>query len=390
MVVAWAALALGTFTAPQEDSPWLRTVLPTGAIVVAHSLPEAKRTSAQLLLSARSWPESPANHGWRHLWEHLTAAGPNGDLDIRLESAGMTLRARTFRDANQFEIECAPAQLDAALDALLEILRPRAFSPATLAKELEILRHERALMSVPERLSSKAWLLAYGEEGIDTQGSEEALRGATPADMERLHSELCDQSKVTISLAGPQPAELMIQAAKSALAPIAPGKPEPPQRRQAGAPAKGFLPGVDGGVLAALTGSFDSREAAATLAAGLALAAHSPGSFFIYTPSAENSLILVGGTDSWPELLKAAEDSNPDSAARRFEAGVDLARRWVRRQLADPTSSAFLRGYLASGAFGMSPEKILGQLDRLTLADFRQGWAAFGADQRVEVRGGQP
>lgn len=245
-------------------------------------------------------------------------------------------------------------------------------------------------MSVPERLSSKAWLLAYGEEGIDTQGSEEALRGATPADMERLHSELCDQSKVTISLAGPQSAELMIQAAKSALAPIAPGKPEPPQRRQSGAPAKGFLPGVDGGVLAALTGSFDSREAAATLAAGLALAAHSPGSFFIYTPSAENSLILVGGTDSWPELLKAAEDSSPDSAARRFEAGVDLARRWVRRQFADPTSSAFLRGYLASGAFGMSPEKILGQLDRLTLADFRQGWAAFGADQRVEVRGGQP
>lgn len=390
MVAAWVFWALGAYSPPQADSAWLRTVLPTGAIVVAHSLPESKRVSAQLLISTRSWLESQANHGWRHLWEHLAATGPDGNLDARLESAGVTLRARTYRDANQFEVECAPAQLGQALDALQEILRPRAFSSASIAKELEILRHERALMSVPERLSSKAWLLAYGEEGVDTQGSEEALRSATPAEMERLHADLCVQSKITISIAGPLSAEAMTQAAKSTLASIAPGAPVPPQRRQSGSPAKAFLPGVKGGVLAALTGSFDSMEAAATLAAGLALAAQAPSSFFLYTPSAENSLILVGGLESWSEILMATEEAREDATAQRFAVGVDIARRWVRQQLADPSSSAFLRGYLASGAFGMSPEKILNQLDRMTPSDFRQGWAAFGVDRRVEVRGGTP
>src|SRR5688500_7954220 len=84
---------------PIQQPPRLRTVLPSGAIVLVERMPAATSLSVQLFASARAVPESKQTHGWRHLLEHLVARGPKGDIDARLESQGAFMRARTLRDA---------------------------------------------------------------------------------------------------------------------------------------------------------------------------------------------------------------------------------------------------------------------------------------------------
>lgn len=367
-----------------QESPRLRTRLPNGAVILVERMAEARTLSVQLFASSKRAQEIPANHGQRHLLEHLIAEGPDRNLDARLESNGCLLLARTHRDAMQFEITGNAAQLDLALDAISSTLQPLKIDKDRLAREVKIITQEVGLLADPARLSSAAWRAAYGDAGLDPQGTVAGIGAAAIDGIAELQKRHFAPDGLVLVISGPVDLEQATNRAKKILSNIKPWPtPSPNMRRTAGKSGRGEAVGAFGEARAILVKGYQDPGTVAALAVALALAAQFEDSFVIYTPSVQNGLVIVGKTDDNSGLGLKIDSMSDGSEAALYAVGKTLARAWVERQIKTPSGSANIRGLLLSQGEAQSPELMLEAIDRVTQDDFRAAFYRIRKDSAV-------
>ena len=135
MIASLAACALVLGQVQIDQPQRLRTILPSGGVILVERVPRSANVSLQLFAGTRG---IEADRGQRHLLEHLVARGSKQDLDSRLEAEGAFLRPQTLRDAMVFEVLLPPGKLKLGLSALRDIVRARVFSKERIAKEIRI------------------------------------------------------------------------------------------------------------------------------------------------------------------------------------------------------------------------------------------------------------
>jgi predicted Zn-dependent peptidase len=359
----------------------LRTVLPSGAVVLVERIPSAQSLSVQLFAGTRGIEESPQTNGYRHLLEHLITRSDQA-LDTDLETQGAFLRPRTLRDASVFEVQAEPGQLALAFRAFGRIVHSPPSSQADIDREMRALREEGALRDSTSVLSEAAWRQVFGPRGGDPFGDLEAMAKATPPTLDAIKAKMFVQSNVAVVVAGNVDLDAATSQAKAFLEDLPAGKETSlPDRKIV---STGTVAAQTTGEAAAVpVGSYREPSTAATLAAALAIADTIQGSFVTYTPSAVHGLVIVGLTRRGPLL----ESIRAVVAEERFEVARLLARRWVERQLTGVSNIGFWRGLLLVQSRDLRPEVLLENIDTMTLEDFQMALAAFGSAKAVRVVG---
>ena len=364
--------------------PRLRTILPNGATVLVVRVPGAKRLWTRLFLSARGAEDTPANHGTRHLLEHLVAVGYDGRLDERLEREGAFLRAETGRDATEFACDGPPNRLSLLLGALGEMLRLRPLDAITLSREAEIMRQEAATLEPSTRLSATAWRAAYGAAGLSPFGDLTAIRGATPASVAALHRRLCAGPNLVIVVSGDVDLDETTRAA-SAVVRLAPRIEAPFAVRNAGEGGEDDQAGTYGEARSLPVPAYDDPRTVAALAAALAVGSLIDDAFVTYTPSVRPGLVTLGRAG---EITGVGAEFAKADPAFLWPRGRLLVDRWLRRQTVDPGRDASLRGLLLAQSPDATPDRMREAIAGLTYAEFAKALAAFDGRGAVRVTGG--
>jgi predicted Zn-dependent peptidase len=380
-------LPLLAFTAlaqvPIQQPPRLRTILPNGATVLVERVPGAKTVWTRLFLSARGAEDTPATHGQRHLLEHLVAVGQDGRIDERLEREGAILRAQTQRDATEIAVDAPAGKLDLALEALGEMLRLRPVTQDEINREAGILRQEGALLEVPTRLSSAAWKVAYGDQGLDPFGDLAAIQRATPTSIAELHRRLCAGPNLVIVVAG----DVDLDKATAAAAAVVRTAPKVEGRftaRPAGKEGRDDNATGFGEAFGMPVSSYDEPKTMAALAAALAMASDIEGAFVTYTPSGRPGLVLIGRAGENSGLGAKIASADP---AYLWSRARPLAERWLRAQTDDPGANASLRGLLLAQSPDYTPDRMKEVIAGLTYAQFSAALEAFKSTHVVQVTG---
>lgn len=372
-------LALLT-TAPPQDSPRLRTLLANGTAILVERFAGAKVLTVQVFAGARGVSETSQTHGHRHLLEHLILRGKNGDLDRRLEQEGIFFTGRTHRDAMQLEFIGRPNQLDTMLAAAKELLDPPTIDDKTVTRELAVMREEFALVPDHQRLSRTAWQASYGESGLDPFGTEASIATATPEGLRLLHNRLFHPGQIVVVVAG----DVEIASATEKIRPIVEDREAEadldPLPVREGKPAREEAPDAFGEARGAIVSGL-GETTAATLCAAYGLAAWIENAYVTYTPSATGGLVIVGRTDANNALGSAIEEFTEGDEALMFTPAKELAKGWLREQLASPTTAASLRGLLMVQAAHLRPETLLDGIDRVGWTEFRRAIAKFKRGQ---------
>jgi predicted Zn-dependent peptidase len=380
------ALALSVALMRQEEPPRLRTICHNGAAIVVERMPDEPMISVQLWASARSVPETPSTHGWRHLLEHLLARGSKGDLDKKLETNGSYLRARTFRDAMQIEICVGPRQLDLAISAITDILRPLQTDQATIDREIPILSEEFATYDDSSRLSAAAWTGAYADKGLDPFGSLATLAKATPPSLRDLQRKHFYPENLVLSIAGPIDIKQATAMANEAIGMKQGAVRVADVERPVGKPGRIETEGFGEG-RAAIVAGYDMPLTAGALAFALAVASGVDGAFVTYTPSLQRGLVIVGQTEK-PSGIGLKIDGLQDSEMPQlFALGRILAKNWMARYMRSASGVAYIRGLLLCQGHGSRPELMERAIDQLTFAQFKDAAQTFAKDKAVTVVG---
>ena len=382
LMVTSVALTIALSQVPVEQPPRLRTFLPNGATVLVERVKGAKTLAVGLYASSRAAPDTPINHGHRHLLEHLVAVGKSGELDRRLETNGGFMRARTLRDAIAFEFTLPPGALQLGLEGTRDILAAEVTSADLVRRELKILGEEEALRGEESMASEAAWRRVYGRFGLDPFGSLEAMKQATPASLERLRNLTFAGPSLSMTIVGDIDLDAATKAATDILLRAPAGKRseatkrvvEPSEARAEVTGAYRVLP---------VRGYRDPHTAAA-LAAALALASELERATVLYTPSGAPGLILVGTPDGPATLERVLKDVRP---ADLFTRGRELARRWVHSRLIEPQDIATFRGLLLAEASDLRPETLLENLEVMRYTAFASAFESLRADSAIRIGG---
>lgn len=366
-----------------EQPPRLRTILSNGATILVERVPGASRVWTRLILSSRGAEDKPATHGFRHLLEHLVATGRDGRIDGRLEREGAFLTAETLRDASIFSCDAPAAKLDLALGALGEMLRLRPLSAADLSREVGILRQEGALLDPSVRLSTAAWRVAYGTQGLSPFGDLSALRSATPEAISALHARLCAGPNLVVVIAG----DVDLDRATAAAASLVRTAPKVDGAFAARDAAKGGATEVDevlGEVRALPVPGYDEPRTVAALAAALSIGSDLDDAFVTYTPSIRPGLVVLGRSGESSGLAARVDAAN---AAALWPRARRLADAWLRRQTASPGTNATLRGLLLAQSIDATPDRMRDAIAAMSYAQFAEAVGAFKGAGSVRVTG---
>ena len=381
-------LLLSLLISAQVQPPRLRTILPNAATIIVEPMSNARVISVQLWASAKGVEERPETHGLRHLMEHIIALGPNRDLDRRLEMQGGVIRARTYRDATQIEVDVPPGRLDLALNAISEMLQPINVTQDQINTETKIIDQELGLLSDDALLSAAAWQGAYGDDALDPFGDSEVMKNATPMDLEAIHARQFAAHNLSLVIVGPVGLDDATGKARPLLATLQKLDPYPLRQRPDGHPGQATTPGY-GEARAATVPGFDSKRTVSALAAALAMASRLDDCYVTYTPTTQNGLIIFGRTDSNRGLGNYVDSLDAGAIAALFEPGKALARGWVNRQLRTPQSVGYIRGLISCQDAVDRPESMLDTINSMTYDDFLKGVKAFRKGAGVEVTGNQ-
>ncbi len=380
-LLALSLLALTLTASAQIEPPRLRTLLPNGSICLVENMPNAKIVSVQLFASSLRFPDTPTNHGFKHLLEHLLLKGPNKDLDMKMETQGIFFTGRTLRDAMQIEFTCSPSQIGIAIESLNTLMEPLQTTDKDIAKEIVVMKQEQALQSDSQRLSAAEWTLAYGDHGLDPFGDLTVMAAATPDDLKAFQSQLFAANNLVLVISGPIDVETESKEGVAFLNKFTTQNPDESAPRPDGVRGRVEVPDAYGEARAARVGGFKEDKTAWVLAAGLALATQLGPVFVTYTPSGGNGLVILGKTDSNTGLGTKLDEMEPGDLSGLFPIGKILAKRWIQRQLENPSSSAALRGLLFCQGPSYQPESMIAAIDQMTWPQFQQAVALFGKDQ---------
>ncbi len=350
--------------------PRLRTILPNGACIMVEQVDGSPTVAMDLFLSAKRAPESPASHGLRHLYEHLSALGKAGTLDRRLETGGGFLRAFTLRDVTVYAVTLPPNGVRLGVAALTEMTQTQEFSTADIQKESTILAREGDLRSTDEISSAQAWQAAYGVAGLDPFGNLDIIANTSSSELSALRKALLVGDGMTVTVVGNVDLDKTTQEVSAWLSLFPKGAGDAQPSRHSSAP-----PSTVGVATAP-----DIREpfTAALLAAGLGLASECSGASFTYTVATQPGLMRISSEEENVSATLPGINGPP-----LFARGVSLAHRWVDRQLHEPADIAFSRGFLLSLDRGLKPELLHNRISSVTPAMFSRAVRIYQGEAPV-------
>ena len=372
----------------QQQPPRLRTILPNQSAILVEPVSNAHLISLQLWAASRGVEERPETHGLRHLLEHILALGPKRDLDSRLERIGGSIRARTYRDATQIEVDVPPDQLPLGLDAISQMLQPVQVTPDQIAIEAKVINQELGLLSDDALLTGAAWKQAYGDAALDPFGDMDVINNATPADLEAIHKRQFAAQNLVLVISGPIGLDDTTAKARAVLGPLPTLSDYTPRMRPQGAGGQ-VTAEAYGEARAAPVPEFGSMKTVSTLAAALAIASRLDDCYVTYTPSTQNGLVIVGRTESKLGLGAYIDGLDEGGMGALYAPAKNLATQWVKRQLRSPIQIASIRGMLMSQDASARPEAMLDAINAMTFNDFKQGCLALRGANAVEVSGSQ-
>jgi hypothetical protein len=383
------AVALGLSLLTSQTQPdRLRTILPNESVILVEPVANSRIISLQLWASARGVEERSETHGLRHLLEHILVLGPKRDLDYRLESVGGSIRARTYRDATQIEVDVPVGQMELGLRAISEMLQPVQTTPDQIATEARIIDQEMGLLSDDALLSGAAWRQAFGDAALDPLGDLEVIRHATPADLEAIRRRQFAAQNLVFVISGPVGLDDTTSMARRILGPLPSMTRYQARERTAGAggqiTAKAF-----GEARAAVVSRYDSMKTVSALAAALSVASRLDDCYVTYTPTTQNGLVILGRTDSKGGLGAFIDGLNEGKMGDLFSHGKTLATGWVQRQMRSPIQIGGIRGLLLSQNVGARPEMMLETIRLMSFNDFKAGVKSLQRPSAVEVEGTQ-
>jgi hypothetical protein len=366
-----------------QEPPRLRTDLPNGATVLAETFSGSKLMSVQLFASSRGVADTPQTHGYRHLLEHMIVKGVKGDLDMRLESKGVFLRAETYRDFMHVAIMGRAEQMDLALDAVKQILQPPHWTKEQLAKEAHVISEELALLPDSILFSNAMWRQAFGDAGVDPMGDSETIAGVTPERLEALHKAHFATPNLLLVVTGPLGVDEATRKAKAVLERLPPSTAAEPPPALEGKPGRVEVAGAFGEARGAIVHGVGSDETAWVLAAAFAISTLVDGATLTYTPSARGGLIIVGQTAENGGLGVKIDALTDGERVAYFESSKNVAHWWIAAQLSSPAAGGLLRGELMVQSRSKKPERLLEAIDAMTQEEFLRGFKAFDKDAAV-------
>lgn len=381
MFTAFAlALAASRFPAVQVESPRLRTLLPNGSVLLAERMPEAKYLSVQLFAGVRGVEETPANHGWRHLLEHLILKGKDGTLDDRMERQGVFFVGRTYRDAMQIEFWGKPTTLTPMLAAVTELLQPLKTTPEAIAREVGIMGSELANQADASWLAREAWTTAFGDQGMDPLGDPAAMAKATPEELEELRKLHFAPSNLVLIISGPIDVDKVTSVARALLDDLDGPSPFKTKSRT-GKPGRGQTDEAFGEVRGALVDGLE--EGAGALCAAYAISSRLENAYVTYTPTTGQGLAIVGRMDANNTIGQYVDGLTEGEEAALMPIGKLLAERWLTGRMSTPSGSGYLRGLLLAQKSSARPEDLQEAVRKLDWPGFKAAMARFKKDRAV-------
>lgn len=359
-------LFLAAFALGQADvivkAPRLRKTMANGVRAVVEQVP-GRRFSLQLFFSAKGLDVGVESAGWRHLWEHLAAKGPSGDVDRRLESVGGYLVPNTTRAATRFEINVPADRTDLAFAVAADLLKPRKFSAPELTGELPILQQEWDLTEPDRVVFRAAWTKAYGAARPDPMGSPLGWASASPSGLSLLDRELKSARRVVVTAAGPHDLDATMAKIESLCGSIPTDDPV-----ELSQPIPTDLPAVaSSGFIAAKHRNWSHRESWARFVAAQGLRVIDRTLQVGYTPASSDGLILVYGLglDKWKNIAAEARER----ASEVISDGRLLALRWASSLRSDASDTAAVNGLLLAESSSASLTQAVELMGSLTDAE---------------------
>lgn len=366
---------------PLDEPPRLRTILENGVAVLVERVHESPAVIVDLWISSKDSPETPEHNGLRHLLEHVLARGPGRDVDQRLEKIGGFLTANTYRDAIRFEVTVPKSRLAMAVQVLRETLNLQTVAKNEIEHEATILKQESFVREISSKLSAAAWDAAYDGRAPDPFGNLDVVASATPPMLSNVERGMVHGDGLSVVVVGDVNLDEATKLAKEAFGNISKGG-STAASRAAGHPG-GSVVDIPGEARASIVDGFRQVSTAASLMAGLSISSAVDDAFFIYTPSDQPALMVVGRAygGGFGEEVDTLEPK------ALYASGKVLAKRWVLSYLSYPEGIAYLRGLLLCQGQSLRPETLLENIDQVTFADFASAFEGYRGDRCVKVIG---
>jgi len=381
-----ASASMALLLASQVEPGRLRTILPNGIRLQVEATNHHDRAAVAMAVSLAGLSQDDLSQGKVHLLEHLSARGPQMDLDQRLEEQGMGLSVITSRDAMVFRISCRPRQASFALESLVSLFQPLTVTEAEIAREVAIMQEEKALREGHQMMARAAWKEVFTEEQADPMGFPEPGQ-VTPEALTVLHRRLFEGRGISIALIGGIDESSAFDRAKSALQSIPAGSERgAPLRSAALKNSKLIVSGMSGAGRAVLCEGIDSTSGLAVLGAAMAISAWLEDARPFYTPSLWRGLVYV--TAESPATFQALDRLTGSQREGLQPLAASLLQGYFRSVNRSPEAMAELQSALALQNPTLTLKRLADMAKAVTPSQVGEAVEAFTDTKALKLEGG--
>jgi zinc protease len=223
-VVPTACAGRPATRADASRSTTTRHVLPNGVRVVVEPRPTANVVAVQLWVGAGGRDESPAEHGFAHLLEHMLFQGterrPSPVVGPAVEGLGGRMNATTSVDYTYYQLTVPPAHAATAVDFLADIAVNAVLDDAVLEREKRVVLGEMRLAedSTPRLLMRKLYEALFPSHvyGRPVIGTADVIRGVTRGELLAFYRRHYAPGSFTMVVVGPVRREEVVEVATAA------------------------------------------------------------------------------------------------------------------------------------------------------------------------------
>ena len=229
VVLSTAGCATGTRAVSRGLSPPSRGVLDNGLRLVVQEHRTSDIVALQLWVGVGARDESPGEHGFAHLTEHMLFKGTEtlgpGFVDREVESVGGRTNAGTSYDYTYYYLLLPASRAARGIEVLGDMATSSRFAAEELEREREVVFEEmrRGEDNPRSALYRRLYDLVFLEHayGHPVLGDPAALQGATSATMRQFYKRHYAPENMVLVVAGPMDADTVRAVATRAFAQLA-------------------------------------------------------------------------------------------------------------------------------------------------------------------------
>ncbi len=192
------------------ETPPRREILPSGVVLLSHSLPGSHSIALGVWLRTGTQVETPELSGLAHFLEHIVFKGSDSrsayEIALAFDSVGAAVDAFTTKDHVAFTLKVLPEYFDTACEVLADMLLRPAMDPQLVTLEQAVICEEiqEAHDTPEERLHDAfaAHVFAGHPRGRPILGTPTSVRSFDSNLLQQQHRLLFTGPNLVISLAG--------------------------------------------------------------------------------------------------------------------------------------------------------------------------------------------